>query len=358
MKKMIKRATSFLLILLFCIFALTACGGENVLATIEWKSLTWGVGAPLPQASEFAVSLPQDVTVKYAQEYSFTKTGMYQLELIVTDKNGKEMRQNVSFHLVIDNEKPTITGANDLVTYVGEGLAYKNGVSVRDNCGGKMTLEVDSSAVNIHKTGEYPVIYRAVDAAGNVNTVTVKAYVYEARITEADLYSLLDPIIAQHVSGSTKEQQVRAIYSYVHNNIQYVASSDKSDWVRAAYDGLRTGKGDCYTYFALSKAFFARLGIENMDIKRTEGIVDERHYWNYVNIGASDSPRWYHYDATRIRGATHSGCLLTDTQIMAYHKMRVDEYGVGNYFYAYDKTLYPASDTVIITPTKTLEAYY
>ncbi len=355
---MIKRTMGALLLLLLCVFMMIACGGESVLETIEWQSLTWGVGAPLPQAADFAVSLPQGVNVKYAQDYSFVKTGMYQLELIVTDQNGNELRKSVSFNLVIDHEAPTLTGVKDLVTYVGEGLAYKSGVTVRDNCGGRVTLEVDSSAVNIHAAGEYPVIYRATDAAGNVNMLTVTAYVYEARVTEADLYTLLDPIIARVVpAGASKEAQVRAIYNYVHE-FQYVASSDKSDWVRAAYDGLRTQKGDCYTYFAVSKAFFVRLGIENMDVKRTEGIVDERHYWNYVNVGSPEAPRWYHYDATRIREAQHSGCLLTDQQINAFHKMRVDENGVGNYFYAYDRSLYPASDTTIITSTKVLEPYY
>ena len=180
----------------------------------------------------------------------------------------------------------------------------------------------------------------------------MRVYVYEESITEADLYRLLDPVIEERISKNiSTEQQAKEIYYFVSTHVTYVAYSNKSDWVRAAYDGLRTGQGDCYTYFALSKAFFNRLGISTMDIHRTEGIVDERHYWNYVNIGTEQSPRWYHFDATPLRGDYHSGCLLTDAQIACYNRTRADENGVTGYFYAYDASEYPPSDTRVINDT-------
>ena len=100
-----------------------------------------------------------------------------------------------------------------------------------------------------------------------------------------------------------------------------------------------------------------RLGIDTMDVKRTEGIVVERHYWNLVNIGTQEAPRWYHFDACRLSGVQHSGCLLTDQQLHSYTARRVDADGVGNYFYAFDTTAFPATDTRIITDTPTLEPY-
>ena len=150
---------------------------------------------------------------------------------------------------------------------------------------------------------------------------------------------------------------MREIYDYVHYSVHYTSDSDKNDWIRAAYEGLRTGQGECFTYFALSKAFFEYFGIENMDIERTPGIVKERHYWNFVNIGSADDPRWYHYDATQLSGAAHSGCLLTDGQIRVYHQHRVNEDGVGNYFYAYDASAYPTTEQEVITPTPSLEPF-
>jgi hypothetical protein len=163
----------------------------------------------------------------------------------------------------------------------------------------------------------------------------------------------LDRVIAQRIpTSASKEVQIREVYDYVYYHVKYTGSSDKSDWIRAAYEGLRSGTGDCYTYFALSKAFFNRLGIENMDIKRTEGIVDERHYWNFVNIGTDKDPKWYHFDACRINGERDTlGQLMTDAQIDAFSKHRKDKNGVSDYFYAYDRTGYPATEQTVITTT-------
>jgi hypothetical protein len=173
------------------------------------------------------------------------------------------------------------------------------------------------------------------------------------------LFTALDPVIQKNIpTAGSIEMQVRAIYNYVNVHINYTSYSDKSDWIRAAYDGLRKGEGDCFTYFALSKAFFERLEIENMDVQRAQGLVQERHYWNFVNIGTVENPAWYHFDACRLLGAQHVGCLLTDIQVGAYTKLRVDDAGETNYFYAYDHSKYPASATEIITPTPSLEPYY
>ena len=89
-----------------------------------------------------------------------------------------------------------------------------------------------------------------------------------------------------------------------------------------------------------------------MDVRRTEGIVDERHYWNLVNIGGQgEAARWYHFDATPLQGGTHSGCLLTDGQVAYYNATRTNEDGVSGYFYAYDPSGYPVSDSRVINHT-------
>ena len=105
-----------------------------------------------------------------------------------------------------------------------------------------------------------------------------------------------------------------------------------------------SGTGDCYSYFAASKAFFERLGIENIDMKRTEGAAVGDHFWNLVNIGTKDAPKWYHYDANPISGQySVSGCLLTDAQVEAYDAWR------GEAYRKYDKSGIPASAAEIIT---------
>ena len=326
---------------------------------ITVRNLTWAAGTSFPRAEDFVTDLPEGFKASFARAYDFSSVGTYQVEITVTNDKGKEQSYEATLSMIVDTEPPRVNGVKDLQAYIGDGIAYRTGISTADNCNGAVRLDVDSSAVNLQREGSYPVFYIATDAAGNQSRVQTTLYLYLERITEEKLYELLDPIIRSAIptSGSL-ESQVRAVYHYVYFQTQYTSTSDKNDWIRAAYDGLRKGEGDCYTYFAISKAFFERLGIENMDIQRTQGLVDERHYWNYVNIGTKDSPAWYHFDACRLLGATHSGCLLTDIQVGAYTKMRESELGERNYFYAYDHSKYPASATAIITPTPGLEPYY
>lgn len=352
--------TAFLLFATLCAcLCFCSCDRAEGSEEIELRSLCLGVGAPLPKASDFVVSMPKDYEIRFDKEYHFDSTGEYRLGLVLTDPRGKESFYEASFSLIIDSEPPSLVGAKDLSVYIGDGISYKNDIELFDNCDGALHLEIDSSAVDLDHEGIYPVSYIAKDAAGNQTTVSISVYVYRERVTQEDLFELIDPIIADRVpTASSLEQQVRSVYVYVYNHIDYDAYSDKSDWVRAAYDGMRTGKGDCFTYFALSKAFFTRLGIDTMDIQRKTGLVDERHYWNLVNIGTERSPRWYHFDACRLSGVQHNGCLLTDLQVKAYTKQRVDEDGNGNYFYVYDTSGYPISDDRIITETPSLEPYY
>lgn len=318
-----------------------------------FRDLTWAVGAPLPQASAFALSLPEGASVRFAEQYTFSHRGDYTLTLILERKNGDESEHVVRFSLIDDSTPPVIYGTHDFSVVLGGGVSYRTGVNVQDNCDSGVTLDVDASAVNTAVVGQYPVTYTATDAVGNRSTVTVSVWVWRETVTEAMLYAEVDRLIASHVTaGADRVTQAREVYDYVHDSISYTADSDKGDWVRAAYEGIQTGEGDCFTYFALSKAFFNRLGIETMDIQRMEGISIQRHYWNYVNVGTVQAPSWYHFDACPIRGErARFGCLLTDAQVAAYTASRtMMENGVlvTNFFYAYDRTRYPASATQII----------
>ncbi len=352
-----------LIALLACFAALlsfSACQKHTETDAIQFKHLTWAVGVSLPTAEEFAVSVPKGTTLRYATDYAYTALGEYRIKLIATNEKGKQTEHEVLFTLIQDDTAPTLTGVADFSVCVNDGISYRSGVEVTDNCDCGVTLDIDSSAVNTAEEGQYPVIYTATDAAGNTAAVTVTVYVYRETVTEQMLYDEIDELIRDKgiADERTKEAQVRKVYSVVRSRLSYVSTSDKSDWVRAAYEGLRTGQGDCFTYFALSKAFFVRLGISSMDIKRTEGIVVERHYWNFVNVGDEEAPRWYHFDACPIRGETHSGCLLTDQQIAAFNRKKVDADGVQNYYYAYDGNAYPASAEKELTETPTLVPYY
>ena len=150
----------------------------------------------------------------------------------------------------------------------------------------------------------------------------------------------------------SKEQQVRKIYDFVNNWISW--GSDRSnimdthgsaftrdswmvDWQEEAILSLKSKNGDCYSYYSLSKAFFEYFDIENIGIKRSEKSTEKgTHFWQVVNIGTKEAPKWYYYDATELAGTfsdgTDYGCLMTEAKLNSY----VTSKG-GRKFYMFDK---------------------
>jgi hypothetical protein len=277
------------------------------------------------------------------------------LPLLFRGNTSENVKKGTENDFSWDTTAPVIKGVKNLTVYKGESVAYRKNIILDDNSGsGNVTLTVDSSKVNTDKPGTYVVYYIATDKAGNKTSVSVFVTVIEPQIPLEKLNAAVDNVIAAIITdGMSKEAQCRAVYSYIQGHIAYASTSDKSDWRAEAYRALFvSGTGDCFSFFAAAKAFLDRLGIENLDIQRTPGLLDETHYWSLVNIGTSAQPRWYHFDATRLRAEyNHSGCLLTEVQIEAYNHVRKN-------FYAYDKSAYPEICNIIITPTPELEPYY
>ena len=257
-----------------------------------------------------------------------------------------------------DITPPIIEGAKDINIYVGEAPAYRKGITVSDDSGDEVTLSIDSSAARISDPGRYPITYTATDASGNSTSVTVYLTVEIYFPQEAELNQALDNVISQIIlPGMSTEAKIRAVYYYVQGNIAFVDSSDKTNWKAEAYKALFVSNtGDCFSFFAASKAFFERLGIENLDIQRPEALakqMNQTHYWSLVNISDNDDQNlWYHFDSCRLRAEyNHSGCLLTEVQIEAYNHVREN-------FYSYEKDKYPDVCEEIITPTPELEKFY
>lgn len=321
------------------------------------RPLLWGLGTNSPKPEEFftEISDATEVTVELLSQNDYTAMTSYPIELQLTDAAGNTTRYETTVTLVKDTTPPTVT-VNELSGCIGYGIVYSKGVTATDDCCGELTVRWDSSKVDTDTAGQYPVYYTVTDASGNETRVESTIYIYEEEITLEMLQVRIDLIIDSIIQPSmSKEERVRAVYRYVYDHISYSGTSDKSDWVREAYQVLQTGSGDCFSYFALAKAFFLQLGIENLDIQRTTGLTPDRHYWNMVNIGTSEAPRWYYFDATHLNsldtGVTFEGSLLTEKQIAAYNKVRA-------HFYTFDHEGYPQAATEIITKTPDLEPYY
>ncbi len=323
----------------------------------EVRELCVGVGAPIPEPKDFIVSVKESSpwTAKFRENYIFTSKGDYSLAVTLSDEHGNRTDHTVKLTIINDTTPPAISGPDDISLYVGDAVSYKKDFSVSDNCFGAVTLDIDASGVDVNKAGTYTATYTATDAVGNKATKTVTVWVHDLKVSEDMLWGKIDTIISYIIeSGMTKEEKCRAVYDYVSKNVYYTSDSDKSDWVGEAYRTLYVkGGGDCFSFYALAKAFMERLGIEYIDMQRLPGYTEDTHFWLMVNIGDENSLVWYHYDLCPVRHDAyhHSGCLLTDDQVDAYNTARP-------HYYERDKSKYPATATEILTPTPNLEDYY
>lgn len=266
-----------------------------------------------------------------------------------------------------DTQPPVISGVKDLTVAVGESLSYRTGVTVTDNVDETVRLQVDSSGVNLSEPGEYQALYWAEDAAGNRAEVPVTVTVVAAvtvddadtgatedvvesgnvEITQDGVNELADEILAEITTpGMSQREKALAIYNYVHNHIKYVSTSDKSSWLVGAYVGFTRGSGDCYNYFACSKALLTRAGIPNVDLTRVGG--NSRHYWQLVDVGSG----YYHFDACpHPNSYPLYSFLLTEEEVKAYTRQCSS---IRKNYYVYDYDSCPVEviqGTPPVTPT-------
>lgn len=280
---------------------------------------------------DFIVSIHDitPVTYAYVEEPDVTFAGNQSVDIRVTDSCGNETIETAQLTLEDDVEAPVINGVTDLTVFTGSTVSYKKNVTVTDNCPDGLTLTVDNSAVNLNVEGTYPITYIAKDYAGNETTaaanITVRPKVYD----EYEVYAMADSVLARIITPEMSPlEKLEAIHLYVRTHISYIGHSEKGNWVRGAYEGFVEGQGDCYVYFAMTKALLTRAGIANMDIEKIPSST--RHYWNLVNIGDG----WYHFDTTP-RASDHPYIFMwTDEQLMAYSTAHHNSHN-------YDHSLYP-----------------
>ena|GEM_PF-4828638 len=244
---------------------------------------------------------------------------------------------------------PSITGPAEgyVIIYIGDKPSYKSFVKTT----GKGELKVEHN-VNPDQEGTYTVHYTFGDL-----TYDLTVYVIPRTFTEEqrkELNTRIANIVEQQGWRSlSKIQQVQAVYQYVKSYVPWKSSSPsnldtiredfkretwKLDWEEEAFLTLNTKKGDCYSYYSLSKAFFECLGIENLGVRRASSIKEDgTHFWNIVNVGTG----WYYYDATELGGHFEvgnrgdNGCLLTQAELDSYI---TGDGRIDNEFYKLDQS--------------------
>ena len=282
--------------------------------------------------------------------------------LVITDAVGGNIgartEQSGSTSLITPTDGKTVT------VYAGDTVSYKNLVQIPAG----YELEYTSNA-DLAKPGKYTVTYKLLKDGKTVDTYKLTLVVEERNVELDQLMTLIGQKAA--TLGITKEmskvEQVQRIYEFVNSpskgkedaNIRFVDLSNtgndrtewKTKWVEEATLTLQNMKGDCYSYFALSKAFFEYFGIENQDIQRGVAAdldVDGTHFWSMVNVGTKENPQWYYYDATRVAGkfndGTRNACLITLEKLQSY----VGSKGERDFYY-FDPTQYPTAKTTPLT---------
>ena len=311
---------------------------DTVAPAAEAREVTWFVddeGSPQPMDFVADVQDATQVTAKYKEEPDMTLVGSQEVTVILID--GGDNRTEILSKLTItdDQKPPVIYGAVDRLTYLGTAIPLDDGIAVVDDRDDAPALSVDASAVNFNEKGTYPVIYTAVDRAGNatkVETTLTVSYFRESAVKIDKLNAVVDELLAQIVDDSmTAEEKCRAVYDWAKTSVAWSTSgSDRTAWTKEAYRAIRWKAGDSFTTSALFHGCMIRLGYQDMMVQRSGSL----YYWNLVNLGDG----WYHVDCGRGSGAvTEPVFLLTDQELA---KCSAE---AGNGFYDFDHTLYPAA---------------
>ena len=280
----------------------------------------------LPEAQSLVKNIVDagPVTVTYQTEPDVAQNGQTTAVVLLTDAAGNTATMEVDVLVFLDEVPPVITGAVNREIFIGESISYKEGITVTDDNTENPVLTVDNSAVKPQTPGIYPVTYTARDASGNETSVTVYFTLRERpnNYVEPEVaYGYARDVLNNKIKITdtmTKPQVAAAIYNWVKRNISWYDHSNKENgWPAGAVDGFAQRRGDCFTFYAVTKALLDVAGIPNLDVVKvvTPQTSQSAHYWSLVDVGDG----WYHMDCTpRANAYEDSFFLYTDAEMLAY----------------------------------------
>ena len=257
-----------------------------------------------------------NVSVVYKVKPDVSKAGETTAVVTLLDLGNNTTDITVKIKVISDEEAPVIEGAKDLFVEVGDTVSYRKDITVTDNEDTNPTLTIDNSQVDLSTPGEYKVIYTATDVSGNSSSVEIKITVEEKgpKKDREEVYALARKVLDKIIDDSmTDMEKAFAVYRWTNTNIMYTGTSNKSHWTIGAYDAFKNMAGDCYNYYAAAKAMFDVLGIENVDIVKSD-TSHSSHFWSIINLGDG----WYHVDCTPRKGSGDLFFMVTDAELEAY----------------------------------------
>lgn len=244
------------------------------------------------EPSDFVMNLPSAelMNCQYLDEPSVNAVGVREVSVLVSG-GGRTQRVVGTLSVGREDSAPVIEGVAPMSVLLGSTVSYRSGVVATNRFGEVLELEVDASAVNLNKVGTYVVVYRAVDESGVVVEETNEIEVINNTENMVKLMNeeILEKIVKEDMSEYDKAY---AIYKWVSNNISYTSGGERDDLMLIAYNGLRTGTGDCYAYQAVAYYLLRQAGISAEPLQRISS-ASVNHRWLAVNVGYG----WYHFDA-------------------------------------------------------------
>lgn len=288
-----------------------------------------------PKEAEFFVKSGFDATgytCGFEQEPDWNLEGQQTVTIVAVDSAGNTAAYPFTLTLKKDDVAPEIRYVQDLNGYIGESVSYLKTVVCEDNCDGVLSVQVDTSGVNIYQPGRYTVVYRATDAAGNVAESKCTLTLVEARITEAEFEAAVNACYDSIITDDmTLKEKGYAIFQYTNQNIRYKSSSDKKDWKYEAWRGITTGRGDCFTFCSVARALLEKAGAQVQVVTRYGGKKNTHHWWLLVDLGTG----YYHFDAINV-GPKRYECFMRTTEEVLKRSRS---------FWSFNQSLYPATPT-------------
>lgn len=293
----------------------------------------------LPKAEEFLKNVTDcsNVLISYKTVPDVSTGGTKDVVIILKDSFGNETEVTSKITVLTDEEPPVIEGAKNIEIFLGDTVSYRSGITVKDNEDPNPTLSIDNSKVKLDEVGTYEVTYSATDASGNTSSVTITLTIKKKPsnvIDEDKVLELAQDILKNITKESMSKREIAfAIYKWTYSNIMYTDSSDKSSWVKGAYQAFTKKTGDCFTYYAAAKALYEAAGIDNVDIVKSD-TSHSRHYWSLINLGDG----WYHVDCTPRKGTGDLFFMVTDEELLEYSKKHSNSH-------IFDTSAYPERAT-------------
>ena len=313
---------------------------DTVAPVATAKSVTAKVGE-VPNAIDCVTDIIDVTTVDitYKTEPDVSKEGETKAIVVLKDEGGNTTEVTVNVTVVSDVIPPVIEGVKNITVEVGETVSYRKNVIVTDNEDTNPTLTIDNSGVDLDTPGEYTVVYTATDAAGNTSIAEITVIVEEKgpKRDLVEVYALAQKVLDKIIDDSmTDMEKAFAVYRWTSRNIMYTGTADKTHWTIGAYEAFTKRAGDCYSYYAAAKAMFEVLGIENVDIVKSD-TSHSSHFWSIINLGDG----WYHVDCTPRKGSGDLFFMVTDEELEAYSVSHKNSH-------IFDGSLYPerATDSV------------